>query len=46
MTGQRRIARASVPLRKTWDEWAKKTPETAAFVESHKTFIDRIGLGQ
>lgn len=32
--------------RKTWDEWAKKTPETAAFVESHKTFIDRIGLGQ
>ena len=31
--------------RATWDEWAQKTPETAAMVESHKAFIDRIGLG-
>ena len=29
----------------TWDSWAEKTPETAAIVESHKAFIDRIGLG-
>lgn len=28
-----------------WDDWAKKTPETAAIVESHKAFIKRIGLG-
>ena len=32
--------------RGAWDEWAQKTPETAAIVESHKAFIDRIGLGQ
>ena len=31
--------------RSTWDEWAQKTPETAAMVQSHKDFIDRIGLG-
>ena len=31
--------------RAAWDEWAQKTPETAAMVESHKGFIDRIGLG-
>lgn len=28
-----------------WDEWAKKTPETAGMVESHKAFLSRIGLG-
>ncbi|OSP56310.1 TRAP transporter substrate-binding protein DctP [Pseudoruegeria sp. SK021] len=28
-----------------WGEWATKTPETAAIVESHKDFITRIGLG-
>ena len=27
-----------------WDVWAEKTPETEAMVESHKTFMDRIGL--
>jgi TRAP-type mannitol/chloroaromatic compound transport system substrate-binding protein len=27
-----------------WDEWAKKTPETAELVESHKAFLSRIGL--
>jgi len=27
-----------------WGEWALKTPETAAIVESHKEFIRRIGL--
>ena len=32
--------------RGAWDEWGQKTPETAAIVESHKAFIDRIGLGQ
>ena len=31
--------------RGAWDEWAQKTPETDAIVESHKAFIDRIGLG-
>ena len=31
--------------RGAWDEWAQKTPETAAIVDSHKAFIDRIGLG-
>ena len=31
--------------RTAWDDWATKTPETAAMVESHKAFIDRIGLG-
>lgn len=29
----------------TWDEWAKKSEAAAKMVESHKTFIDRIGLG-
>ncbi|MBL4615396.1 MAG: TRAP transporter substrate-binding protein [Magnetovibrio sp.] len=28
-----------------WGNWAKKTPETAKIVESHKTFLARIGLG-
>jgi TRAP-type C4-dicarboxylate transport system substrate-binding protein len=28
-----------------WDEWAKKTPETQKLVDSHKAFLDRIGLG-
>ena len=32
--------------RGAWDEWAQKTPETAAIVDSHKAFIDRIGLGE
>jgi len=32
--------------RGVWDEWAEKTPEAATIVESHKTFIDRIGVGQ
>ncbi len=27
-----------------WDVWADKTPETEAMVESHKSFMDRIGL--
>ncbi|SDL24802.1 TRAP transporter substrate-binding protein [Aliiruegeria lutimaris] len=27
-----------------WDEWAKKSPEAASMVESHKTFLKRIGL--
>ena len=31
--------------REAWDEWAQKTPEAATMVESHKAFIDRIGLG-
>ncbi len=30
----------------TWDEWAKKTPEAAEIVESHKAFIERIGVGR
>ena len=28
-----------------WDEWATKTPETQTIVQSHKDFIERIGLG-
>ena len=32
--------------RRSWDEWAQKTPEAASMVDSHKGFIDRIGLGQ
>lgn len=28
-----------------WDEWAKKTPETQKLVDSHKAFLNRIGLG-
>ena len=28
-----------------WQEWAKKTPETAELVKSHVDFLDRIGLG-
>jgi TRAP-type C4-dicarboxylate transport system substrate-binding protein len=31
--------------RTAWDDWATKTPETAEIVDSHKAFIDRIGLG-
>ncbi len=31
--------------RKAWEEWAAKTPETRKIVDSHKAFIDRIGLG-
>ena len=31
--------------RKAWEEWAAKTPETRTIVDSHKAFIDRIGLG-
>ncbi len=27
-----------------WEEWAKKTPEAAKMVESHKAFLKRIGL--
>ena len=27
-----------------WDKWAEKTPETKAIVESHKAFLQRIGL--
>jgi len=27
-----------------WSEWAKRTPEAAAMVDSHKAFIKRIGL--
>ena len=27
-----------------WDDWASKTPETAKMVESHKSFLKRIGL--
>jgi len=29
-----------------WDEWAKKTPEAAEIVDSHKTFIDRVSIGR
>ncbi|WP_353474757.1 TRAP transporter substrate-binding protein [Salipiger sp. H15] len=29
-----------------WDVWAEKTPEAKAMVESHKAFINRIGLGK
>ena len=28
-----------------WDDWASKTPEAEAIVQSHKDFIERIGLG-
>ncbi|SFP16229.1 TRAP transporter substrate-binding protein [Tranquillimonas alkanivorans] len=28
-----------------WDNWATKTPETESIVNSHKEFIERIGLG-
>ncbi len=27
-----------------WTEWAVKTPEAKAMVESHRAFIKRIGL--
>ncbi|CTQ33333.1 TRAP transporter substrate-binding protein [Jannaschia rubra] len=27
-----------------WGEWAEKTPETAAIVQSHRDFLKRIGL--
>lgn len=30
--------------RNAWDEWAKRTPETAALVESHKAFGKQLGL--
>ena len=30
----------------TWDEWAKKTPESKEIVDSHKAFIERIGVGR
>ena len=30
---------------KAWDDWATRTPETKSMVESHKAFINRIGLG-
>ena len=30
----------------TWDEWAKKTPEAKEIVDSHKAFIERIGVGR
>ena len=29
---------------KAWADWATKTPEAAKMVESHETFIKRIGL--
>ena len=29
---------------KTWDDWATRSEETQKFVDSHKTFIKRIGL--
>ena len=29
-----------------WSEWAEKTPEMAAIVQSHRDFIKRIGLGE
>jgi len=29
----------------TWDTWAEKTPAAAKMVDSHKRFINRIGLG-
>ncbi|MGB3554864.1 MAG: TRAP transporter substrate-binding protein [Jannaschia sp.] len=29
-----------------WEDWATKTPETAAIVQSHRDFIKRIGLGE
>lgn len=29
-----------------WADWASKTPEAAAMVDSHETFIKRIGLGE
>jgi TRAP-type mannitol/chloroaromatic compound transport system substrate-binding protein len=31
--------------RQAWEDWATKTPETREIVDSHKAFIDRIGLG-
>ncbi|MHA3979861.1 TRAP transporter substrate-binding protein [Halovulum sp. GXIMD14794] len=29
-----------------WDDWATRSPETQEFVDSHKTFIKRIGLSE
>ncbi len=29
-----------------WTDWATKTPETAEIVDSHKTFLKRIGLSE
>ena len=29
----------------TWATWADKTPDAAKLVDSHKAFIERIGLG-
>ena len=29
-----------------WADWAQKTPETAEIVQSHRDFIDRIGLSE
>lgn len=29
-----------------WDAWAKKTPEAAKMVDSHKAFLKRIGLSK
>jgi len=29
-----------------WADWAEKTPEAAAIVQSHRDFIARIGLGE
>ena len=31
---------------KAWSEWSKKTPEAAAMVASHETFLKRIGLAK
>ncbi|WP_308915889.1 TRAP transporter substrate-binding protein [Jannaschia sp. LMIT008] len=30
----------------SWAEWAEKTPETAEIVQSHRDFIQRIGLSE
>ncbi len=29
---------------KVWDEWAKKSPEAAALVKSHKEYLGQLGL--
>ena len=31
-------------VREVWDEWAAKTPEAKALVESHKGYLKKIGL--
>jgi len=39
-------ARFRTAARAAWGEWAQKTPEAKAMVESHEAFIKRIGLSE